>query len=184
MFTFGIPYGMQDCIDGSSQTIAFAEWVVGSQGRFYENTVPPRRYRGNMVMAAPGSGGVFLNVNQNPQIVLDNIEGCRRFFQSSASDGNIADFKGWRWSHGNPGFSLFNVVQTPNDIMGGCRIGGNPDYWPDSSYVVGAGSAHPGGCNTAMSDGSVKFVKDSVNRATWWSLGTRNGGEIISADAY
>jgi hypothetical protein len=35
-----------------------------------------------------------------------------------------------------------------------------------------------------MTDGSVRFVKDSVARLTWWALGTRNGGEVISADSY
>jgi hypothetical protein len=35
-----------------------------------------------------------------------------------------------------------------------------------------------------MADGSVKFIKDSINMQTWWSLGTRNGGEVISSDAY
>jgi len=33
-------------------------------------------------------------------------------------------------------------------------------------------------------DGSVKFIKDSINMHVWWNLGTRNGGEVVSADAY
>jgi hypothetical protein len=35
-----------------------------------------------------------------------------------------------------------------------------------------------------MTDGSVRFIKDSVNLVTWWSLGTINGGEVISSDSY
>jgi hypothetical protein len=35
-----------------------------------------------------------------------------------------------------------------------------------------------------MADGSVRFVKDSINQYTWWSLGTRGNGEVISSDAY
>jgi len=45
-------------------------------------------------------------------------------------------------------------------------------------------SLHPGGANFAIADGSVRFVKDSVNLATYRGLGTRAGGEIISADQY
>ena len=45
-------------------------------------------------------------------------------------------------------------------------------------------SQHPGGVNTLMGDGSVRFIKDSVDLATWRALGTRNGGEVIGADAY
>jgi hypothetical protein len=35
-----------------------------------------------------------------------------------------------------------------------------------------------------MCDGSVRFIKDSVNLLTWMALSTTKGGEIISADAY
>ena len=45
-------------------------------------------------------------------------------------------------------------------------------------------SRHPGGVNTLFGDGTVRFVKDTVSLPTWRALGTRNGGEIISADAY
>ena len=45
-------------------------------------------------------------------------------------------------------------------------------------------SRHPGGVNVAMGDGSVRFVKDSVNLASWRALGTRAGGEILSADSF
>jgi hypothetical protein len=38
--------------------------------------------------------------------------------------------------------------------------------------------------NVGFLDGSVKFVKDSVSQATWWALGTKAGGEVISADSY
>ena len=47
-----------------------------------------------------------------------------------------------------------------------------------------ASSNHPGGVNVGFGDGSVKFIKDSVNYQTWWGLGTRNMGEIVSSDAY
>jgi prepilin-type processing-associated H-X9-DG protein len=50
--------------------------------------------------------------------------------------------------------------------------------------AITATSNHPGGVNVCLGDGSVKFVKDSVDIATWWALGTRAGREIISADAY
>jgi len=45
-------------------------------------------------------------------------------------------------------------------------------------------SNHPGGVNVGLMDGSVRFIKNTVALPTWWALGTRNGGEVISADAY
>jgi hypothetical protein len=38
--------------------------------------------------------------------------------------------------------------------------------------------------NVVFGDGAVKFVKDTVDLATWRALGTRGGGEVISADSF
>ena len=35
-----------------------------------------------------------------------------------------------------------------------------------------------------MADGSARFVKNSINRMTWWGIGTKANGEVISSDAY
>jgi prepilin-type N-terminal cleavage/methylation domain-containing protein/prepilin-type processing-associated H-X9-DG protein len=43
---------------------------------------------------------------------------------------------------------------------------------------------HPGGVNVAFMDGSVHFIKNTINLPTWWALGTRGRGEIISGDSY
>jgi prepilin-type N-terminal cleavage/methylation domain-containing protein/prepilin-type processing-associated H-X9-DG protein len=45
-------------------------------------------------------------------------------------------------------------------------------------------SNHPGGVNVSFMDGSVHFIKNTVNLQTWWFMGTRGRGEIISADSY
>ena len=45
-------------------------------------------------------------------------------------------------------------------------------------------SGHSGGVNTLMADGSVRYIKDSVNQQTWMALGSTNGGEVISSDSY
>ena len=45
-------------------------------------------------------------------------------------------------------------------------------------------SMHSGGVNLLLGDGSVKFVKNTISLPTWRGLGTRAGGEVLSADAY
>jgi prepilin-type N-terminal cleavage/methylation domain-containing protein/prepilin-type processing-associated H-X9-DG protein len=51
-------------------------------------------------------------------------------------------------------------------------------------YYQGFKSFHPGGCNLGFADGSVKFLKQSINVYTYMALSTRAGGEITSADQY
>ncbi|MBN9120325.1 MAG: DUF1559 domain-containing protein [Planctomycetes bacterium] len=40
-------------------------------------------------------------------------------------------------------------------------------------------STHAGGCNFVFADGSVKFIRDSIDMTTYRALGSRNGGEVI-----
>jgi len=55
---------------------------------------------------------------------------------------------------------------------------------PTYQFFNAARSRHPGGVNALMGDGSVKFSKDSVNVNTWRAIGSSQGGEVISADAF
>jgi len=57
----------------------------------------------------------------------------------------------------------------------GCRF---------SAAAKGFASMHPGGANFVFADGSVRFLKNGISLVTYCALGSRNGGEVISADAY
>jgi prepilin-type N-terminal cleavage/methylation domain-containing protein/prepilin-type processing-associated H-X9-DG protein len=54
----------------------------------------------------------------------------------------------------------------------------------DARRVTAFGSQHPGGAVFAMADGSVRFLKDSTAQTILRALGTRAGGEAVSADRY
>jgi hypothetical protein len=38
--------------------------------------------------------------------------------------------------------------------------------------------------NVLFADGSTRFIKSTVSPQTWWALGSRAGGEVVSADSY
>jgi prepilin-type processing-associated H-X9-DG protein len=50
--------------------------------------------------------------------------------------------------------------------------------------LYGAGSPHPGGFNAAFGDGSVRFIRNTIDLIVWKALITRASGEIINADAF
>ena len=54
----------------------------------------------------------------------------------------------------------------------------------NNAYVHAARSRHPGGVNVLTGDGSVRFIKNSINLRTWQALSTTRGGEVISSDSY
>ena len=45
-------------------------------------------------------------------------------------------------------------------------------------------SKHPGGANFCFSDGSIRFIKQTINPRTYAALSTRAKSEVISADSY
>jgi prepilin-type N-terminal cleavage/methylation domain-containing protein len=45
-------------------------------------------------------------------------------------------------------------------------------------------SLHHGGCNFLLGDGSVRFIKESVNPTVFSSLATRAGGEVVGSDQF
>ena len=65
------------------------------------------------------------------------------------------------------------------DINGQREKVGGPTF-----AAITARSFHPGGVNVLLGDGSVRFVKSSIAGATWRSLGTVSGGEVIDGDSY
>ena len=82
---------------------------------------------------------------------------------------------GWNSNTVDPASSNCNSNwQSPSAPLG-CRFG---------AAAKGFVSLHPGGANFAFADGSVHFLKTSINQATYCALGSRGGGEVISSDAY
>jgi prepilin-type N-terminal cleavage/methylation domain-containing protein/prepilin-type processing-associated H-X9-DG protein len=55
----------------------------------------------------------------------------------------------------------------------------DPIFDPDTYW-----SMHPGGCNFLFGDGSVRFLKTTINGAVYQYLNTKAGGEVLSGDSY
>ncbi len=60
------------------------------------------------------------------------------------------------------------------------------DTPPNSTVFNNRASAsnHPGGVNATFSDGSTRFIKNSIGLKVYQAIGSRSMGEVVSADAY
>jgi prepilin-type N-terminal cleavage/methylation domain-containing protein/prepilin-type processing-associated H-X9-DG protein len=96
-----------------------------------------------------------------------------------------------------------NAPFYPGEPGGGGFVDGEVDSWSwiQSGFdyrtfgQFGFRSQHPGGANFSFCDGSVRFIKQTIdmgnpnytppiNKGIYRQLSTRKGGEVISADTY
>ena len=101
-------------------------------------------------------------------------------FHTEWSDGHVhsAGFT-TAWS---PNKAIIGKVTYPGldlDLNGINEENGGPTF-----AAITSRSYHPGGVNILSGDGSVRFVKDTINGLVWRALGTVSGGEVISAGDY
>jgi len=179
LFTSHKVYSVADCTDGTSNTIAFAEQLVGEE-------IGSLQKRGNATGSGGGNNGQAGNLldasGRLTQIKADMVQ-CDTWF---AAPGGQTNNRGGHWASGIIGATMFNTVVPPNgggqSKWGACRMDCCVNAY--HAHYVNATSNHSGGVNAAMADGSVRFVKDSIAFPTWWALGTRALGEVVSSDSY
>ncbi|AGA26851.1 DUF1559 family PulG-like putative transporter [Singulisphaera acidiphila] len=146
-----------DVIDGTSNTAAFSEHVKGD----YSNTITTELSDTYQPGTYPADADEALQMCRAVDINDLTKQGNSNAGAPWMSDGHTTT----KYYHGSP----------PNSRS--CMF-------PPQRTSTTANSRHPGGVNVCIADGSVKFIKSSVNLVTWRALGTRNGGEIISSDSF
>jgi prepilin-type N-terminal cleavage/methylation domain-containing protein/prepilin-type processing-associated H-X9-DG protein len=84
--------------------------------------------------------------------------------------------QGASWVMGEMCCTTYNHVSGPNTTT--CAGIGFPGNMANMAMQVPPSSAHTGGVNCLMGDGSVRFVTNSVTLPAWRAMGTMNGGEV------
>ena len=88
------------------------------------------------------------------------------------------------WVDGTYGYGLYDHHYTPNSTSFDCISVLHDSQGNNLALSMGwkaARSWHPGGANVLFGDGSVHFMKNSIDGRTWAAMGTRAGGEVISS---
>ena len=158
IFYFASSVKLAEVTDGTSQTAFFSEKI-----------------RGQGVPNPQTDQLIFTN-----QVSLDaTYQACRALPTTALP---LTSRQGMSWVMGEMCCTSYNHVAPPNNRS--CAAPNFPGNMANMAMQVPPSSRHPAGVNTLFGDGSVKFLKDTVSLATWRALGTRNGGETVSADAY
>jgi len=182
----GVPTAIRDITDGTTNTIAFAEFRIGD---FDDNRVSIQDITGvktfslipgatSRDMNSPSSNMPFGNAGLQAALAT-----CNKRSDTGYGTNAQRSWNGRMWHTGMYGHTLGNILVPPNSNYPYCQFWDTNSDW-DSGGINGMSSFHPGGANALMADGAVRFIKSSVNWTTFWSLGSISQGEVISADAY
>jgi prepilin-type processing-associated H-X9-DG protein len=161
-------------------------------------TAPPNWWGGG-----PGASfrGIFGDCSNAASIPLSQItDGSSNTMMIGENSPNLNS--GLAWVSGNDIYAttiiplnwMTNIKN--NQVDPATREVCTPAAWnpPDPSqqvhcfnnqwYYQGFKSFPPGGANFGMADGSVRFLKQSINNRTYMALSSRAAGEIVSSDSY
>ncbi len=153
VFFHGSTIGFRDLLDGSSNTVAFSESILGNGQTSMGAT--PADLRREVLELAGGN-------NTTPAA-------C-----SSGRSGIWSGQRGAKWINGHYGDTLYNHFYLLNAAVWDCGNGFH------NKALTAARSQHAGGVNVLLCDGSVRFVSNGVALDVWRALATRAGGEVVS----
>jgi prepilin-type N-terminal cleavage/methylation domain-containing protein/prepilin-type processing-associated H-X9-DG protein len=123
-------------------------------------------------LADGGGSGIFWRFGSNVAL-RDVTDGSSNTFLAGEQIRKVTRWNAWvhaNQSVGTTAMPLNYKLRPPN-----------VENW---SHQYTFRSQHPGGGNFLFADGSVKFIKDTINFSIYQALSTRNQGEIVSSDAY
>ncbi len=155
-------------VDGTSNTMFMSQCYLGA-GFDATGSIPGDRVRqmvniASIVKPTTKTPGGYTPAMNDPDLVA-----------LTASPTAWSGTRGVAWLVGTQAMSGFTAYLTPNSKT--------PDAYGHGFGWMAARGPHPGGVLTLMGDGSVRFVKDSVDLSAWRALATRAGGEVVSADS-
>jgi prepilin-type N-terminal cleavage/methylation domain-containing protein/prepilin-type processing-associated H-X9-DG protein len=166
-----------DITDGTSQTVAVSETIKSEPGSAVALDWDGHTTTTGFVMTRGAS-----NNGGGPELISYND-------QCTGAGLLMLNLRGSSWILGVPAVTMYNHDRTPNDLRIDC-IGGlthsrcQIDTLDASSLSVSARSRHADGVNALFADGSVHFIKSTINLPFWRAIGSRHGGESISTSDY
>ncbi|GIW86650.1 MAG: prepilin-type N-terminal cleavage/methylation domain-containing protein [Isosphaeraceae bacterium] len=155
-------------VDGTANTALFSEWVKGPAR---DPNQPQKDYLG-MTYRVPINSDTYAG---NPEANFLQAQDCQnRGLQRDWS------WKGEWWAQGDR--QSYSHTQPPNRRA--CASWNNIGIDRGAITMMGASSLHPGGVNVLFADGSVKFVKSTINYRSWYAIATPDGGETVSQEDF
>lgn len=164
-------YGLDDCIDGTSSTIAMGERCkgIGSNTNNNREVLSGVAYMSGLVgtVASIATDSAMCRAVRDPN--------RRQFFDPSASHVTLAN-PGSRWQDGRPYYVGLSTVLPPNSPA--CTTRDEEWHWG----LWTASSRHTATAQFCFADGSVHSISQDIEDSIYQALGTKAGRELVDAE--
>ena len=183
-------FGFESVTDGTAYTALFSEKLIGlgaqtvaTAGITSLNSEAKRGFF-NLASIPP----VVTTPQYVPQTFVQtqqNVLACKNVPSGTAVSA-VSWLPGFAYTWGYPWHWMvmtYNHYNTPNGFSCSSSADTASPYG-GTTMMTPPTSNHPGGVNICFTDGHVQFVKDTIAAPTFWAIGTRNQGEVLSADQY
>jgi prepilin-type N-terminal cleavage/methylation domain-containing protein/prepilin-type processing-associated H-X9-DG protein len=152
--------------DGVSMTATFSEWIKGQ-------AVPTGLARDDL--------SEVYNLGENSDFYTTDYQFAQLCNRVPITRANQQwQWKGEWWGYGAT--MIYSHTQGPNRTS--CVYHDINQDSRGTITMISASSQHPGGVNVLFMDGSVRFIKNSVNYRPWYAIATPNNGESVSSEAF
>jgi prepilin-type N-terminal cleavage/methylation domain-containing protein/prepilin-type processing-associated H-X9-DG protein len=184
--TYGSVVTLARITDGTSNTAIFSE---GLKGGSVTRPAPWMIYKMTIQITQTTPASPTGQVGLGP--VLTSIANTNCLTSSAVVSPAGFNTEGYSWADsGNAVGGGYSHVVTPNKRS--CWGSNQDTNSPNGSAslanqygnMIAAHSNHSGGVNMGFLDGSVKFIKESINPGTYGALATMAGGEVIDASGF
>ena len=147
--------------------------IIGPKGTNPQTGVDYTIVAGSGYGVLSTHGILGINTTTKMGDIIDGTSNTLMVGEISWKDANC--YRPW-----TRGWDVNGASGTAKNVVNG--INTTPYNGSNNFNDVSFGSQHTGGCNFALGDGSVRFIRDSITLNTYLSLASMNGGEVASAD--
>lgn len=166
-------FGIDDCVDGTSMTIAMGERCRGIGPGLAGNNEVLSQYA-----IVSGMIGDVTNITTDAELCRDTRNAMARSFYDPTQTLATGVNPGSRWQDGRPYFAGISTVLPPNSPA--CISVDAEETWG----IFTATSRHSASTTFVLADGSVHSIADSIEDEVIRALGTKAGREMIGADDF
>lgn len=156
-------YRPSDFLDGLSNTIGVSERL---KGNWIDNVWSKGNY-------------IFTNIGTNSK--LTSIGALLECTNAQTLNLGFDSRSGESWFVSGLHFTNYNHTNVPNSSLKDCAFAISSEPFQFQTIIQGvfsASSFHSGGVNTLSMDGSVHYVKNSIDIKVWQAFSTKSAGDI------